>query len=687
MSIELLSPAGGMEALRAAVQNGADAVYLGERSFSARKNAENFDDEGLKEAVKYSHTRGVKVYLAMNTLVKDREITAFEQGVNLAAESGVDALIIQDFGGAYIAKSVCPKMEIHASTQMSAHNEKDVLSLLERGFSRVVLARELKKQEIEKIYKNTGASLEVFVHGALCVCVSGQCLMSSFIGGRSGNRGECAQPCRQLYESSGKSGYFLSPKDICLLEDLSELERIGVDSLKIEGRMKRAEYVATVTGVYRKYLDNPGKIEKKDIDELKGIFVRGDDFTRGYFDNKNTPEIMNYHTSNDDISSKADKEVLKRAKMTYREGVENKKIPVSAFLSLKRGENAVLTLSDGENTAVIYGEKPQEAVNVPINEAAARERISKMGQTPYFVEQFDCEIDSSITMSAKDINTLRRDCTEKLSEMRTALGIPEIKEFEYDYKKSENKNVSIIASVLNEEQLEASEGADFVYMPLSLYEKVARLENYIPILPKVTYDVKRFTERLKKSGATRAVATTVGWIKALKDENIECIGDYGFNIFNSLSACEYKECGVKHLTLSPELNFGEIRDICKKTDADCEILAYGRMQMMTTRACIIKGIRGKCSCEKPLYLKDKKGANFFVSADTDEHLNMIYNTSPTFMADKIDLLKGTGCKYFRLVFTDEKADEVRKIIDMYKGERECEMPKSFTRGYFMNSKK
>ncbi len=286
---ELLSPAGGREAFIAAVQNGADAVYFGAKQFNARNSAENFEEPDMAEMVKYASVRGVKTYLTLNTLVSDREMPFFAESVEAAAKSGVSALIIQDLGGAKIAKEVCPELEIHASTQMSAHNEKDVSALLKYGFSRVVLARELKREEIKKIYMNTGAELEVFVHGALCVCVSGQCLMSSFIGGRSGNRGRCAQPCRKLYTADGKNGYFLSPRDLCLLDEIESLQEAGVKSLKIEGRMKSPEYVAAVTAMYRKYLDNPKRAEKSDIEELEKVFVRGDGFTKGYYSGLNAP--------------------------------------------------------------------------------------------------------------------------------------------------------------------------------------------------------------------------------------------------------------------------------------------------------------------------------------------------------------------------------------------------------------
>lgn len=685
--IELLSPSGGMEALRAAVQNGADAVYLGEKSFSARQSAENFDSDGLKAAVKYAHERGVLVYLAMNTLVNKDECDKFASGVCLAAESGVDALIIQDFGGAKIAKEVCPSLERHASTQMSAHNEKDVEILLEQGFSRVVLARELKCEEIAKIYRNTKASLEVFVHGALCVCVSGQCLMSSFIGGRSGNRGRCAQPCRQLYTAEGKRGYYLSPRDLCLIDEIKSLSDTGVDSLKIEGRMKSPEYVATVTGIYRKYLDNPKEATREDVETLEKIFVRGDGFTKAYYKNINTPHMMNYDLSNDGISYKSDKEVLKKAEMSYREGVENKKIPVSAFFTMKENEKACLVLSDGENTVTKFGAIPEKALNVPLTHDAAKERIGKMGQTPFETEHFEADLDAALTMSAKDINALRREAAEELLKLRGEIKEHRVNDFSYSYPKKTRSGLKIAVSVMNKEQLLGAGEADFVYMPLDLYEKVEKKDNYIVQLPKVTYDIDAYIKRLKALGAKAVLASTVGTAAALIEAGIECIGDYGLNTFNPISANEYKKLGINHIVLSPELTCDGIRAITDNTDMVCEVLAYGRQLMMTTRACIIKGVRGRCDCDRPLLLRDKMGAGFLVYSDKYEHINMIYNTSVTFMADKMNVLKSLNADVLRLVFTDENKEKVSDIISMYKGKKEIEMPKSFTRGYFANSKK
>lgn len=683
---ELLSPAGGPEALRAAVQAGADAVYLGEKNFSARSGAENFTPDELKEAVRYAKIRGCGVYLALNTLIFDKEIDLFSESVKLAADAGVDALIIQDFGGGKIAKEICPKMPLHASTQMSAHNEKDVEALLEAGFSRVVLARELKREEIIKIKRNTGAEIEVFVHGALCVCASGQCLMSSFIGGRSGNRGRCAQPCRQRYLSEGKQGYFLSPKDLCLLDEIGDMTEIGINSLKIEGRMKRAEYVAAVTKIYRKYLDERKKAAKGDIDELKKIFVRGSEFTKGYYSGYNTPEIMNPGVSNDNISEKTDKDALKRAREIYRDGAENKKTEIDARFKLKSGEKSALTLCDGKNEVTAEGRIPENALKSPLDRTLLRDWVGKLGQTPYELKGFEADIDDGLTLSAKDINAMRREAAKRLSDARGAAEKRETYEFKYSFPHNMRGKSLIAAQIMNEKQLEGVRGADIVYMPVEVYEKSDKRDNYSPSLPKVTYNIEKYILRLKRAGAKRALCPTIGAARALAEAGIEPIGDYSLNITNSVSANEYEKAGISHLTLSPELSCAQLRAVASSCGAKCEILVYGRMMLMTTRACIIKEVRGKCDCDTALVLKDRTGAEFLVYSDKFEHINTIYNGAVTFMADKLDSVRGIA-DIMRLVFTSENPREVERIIAMHKGEAEVKMPKSFTRGYFFGNKK
>ena len=368
-----MSPAGGPEALRAAVQNGADAVYLGLKRFSARQNAENFSDSELAEAVRYCHVRGAKAYLTLNTLMRPGEERFVATAVTAAAESGVDGLIIQDLGVAELARQLYADLPRHASTQLSAHNTADVLSLMEKGFSRVVLSRELSAEEIGKIYGETGCELEAFVHGALCVSFSGRCLMSSFIGGRSGNRGCCAQPCRKLYECGGKSGYFLSPRDLCLVKRLDEMRRAGIVSFKIEGRMKSPEYVAVVTGVYRRALDGE-KVTAEDMKKLSDIFSRGDGFTEGYFSGLNTPEIMNVKISNDNISADVPRELLTEARNSYRDGVERRRVAVNMRFFARAGGKMALEVTDADGNSVrAEGGEPSPAQKSPMTaESSAR---------------------------------------------------------------------------------------------------------------------------------------------------------------------------------------------------------------------------------------------------------------------------------------------------------------------------
>lgn len=685
-SIELLSPAGGREAFVAAVQNGADAVYFGAKNFNARNGAENFDAAAMREAVSYASVRNVKTYLTLNTLVSDNELNDFYKTLEEAASCGVSGLIVQDLGGARIAKEVCPTIELHASTQMSAHNEKDVEALLQYGFSRVVLARELKRREIERIYKNTHAELEVFVHGALCICVSGQCLMSSFIGGRSGNRGSCAQPCRRLYTAEGKRGYFLSPRDLCLLDEIRSLKDAGVQSLKIEGRMKSPEYVAAVTAMYRKYIDDPHAAEEKDIEELEKVFVRGDGFTKGYYAGLNTPEIMNYDIANDNISQKADKDILKKAALTFRDGAENKKVPVDAFFTLKRGKKALLELTDGVNSVKVEGSSPENAVNVPLTYANAKERISKTGGTPYIIRSFGADIDDKITISAKEINALRRNAIELLTKKCGEIHPHAIFPLKIEKRYVKRENMYLAAQVMNKEQLKAAGGADMIYMPLTLYEKADIGVNSAVVLPKVIYDMESYIKRLKAARVKTVLASTIGTAQAVIEAGFECMGDFGLNVYNAVSAAEYSKMGLKGVTLSPECSVEAIRDITCSCTVPCEVMAYGRMMMMVTRACVIKGARRRCSCERPLVLKDRLGAEFLVYGDDTEHLNNIYNSAVTFTADKLGMLKSLNASGIRLTFTDESPEETKRIIAMYKGEAEPVLPQKYTRGYFAEKK-
>ena len=678
--LELLAPAGKWESLVAAVQNGADAVYLGEQSFSARKNAANFTWEEIRNAVRYCHIRGVRVFLALNTLVAEDELPLFEKAVVKAAECGVDALIIQDLGAAKIAKTVCPDMPIHASTQLTASNVYDVKDFQNRGFSRVVLSRELSEEEINHIYTETDAKIETFAHGALCISFSGKCLMSSFIGGRSGNRGMCAQPCRQMYSCGKNKGYLLSPRDLCLADDLEKMADAGVRSFKIEGRMKSPEYVATVTGIYRKYLDSFDNLSTEDEDKLKKIFVRGDGFTKAYFAGQNTPEMMNYTLSNDNISSRADDAVLKEARNTFRNGVENKKIPVNASLKLQYGSPSVLTLSDGEFTAEVFGAEGETAQNTPLSEDRAHTQIGKMGQTPFELRDFEFSADENITLPVSELNRLRRECAELLQNKRGEVVSRETFSFEYPIEKNKQKTTPYLAvEVLTKEQFLAVKNADRVLVPLSLWQEITPDKRCYVVLPKVVLDEKFVEKQLSEIPAQYGVyASTSGMISLAKKLGRRVCADWSNNIYNSVSASCFESCDT--LTLSPELSLSSVREIVRKTDTPCEILCHGYQTVMTSRACLIRGITGKCDCTKPISIKDKTGAEFTIIGDKDTHLNTVLNSRITFMADKLNEVRKSGVAGIRLVFTTQSGEEAENTVKMYKEKTDIVKPSSFTRG-------
>lgn len=684
--IELLSPAGKWESLTAAVQNGADAVYIGEKSFSARKNAANFTWEEIKDAVRYCHVRGVRVFLALNTLIGEDELENFEKSVKNAALAGVDALIIQDLGAAAIAQKVCPDMPLHASTQLTSSNKYDVAALQDFGFSRIVLSRELSENEIRRIYDATGAELEAFAHGALCISFSGKCLMSSFIGGRSGNRGMCAQPCRQKYFSCGKNGYLLSPRDLCLADELKKMHEAGVVSFKIEGRMKSPEYVATVTNVYRKYLDTFLPLHCDDEKTLEKIFVRGDGFTKAYFSQKNTPEIMNYSISNDNLSAKADEDVLKHARASYREGLENKKIPVDAVLTIRCGQSAELTLSDGIYTITARGAAGEAARSTPLSEQRAAEQTGKLGQTPFFLSEFKFVADENVTLPISELNALRREAAQLLENKRGEIRARSTYSFEYPLTKKECvSNYYLAVQVHTAEQFESAQDADRILVPLSLWDKITPNEKCFVLLEQVVTDDEMIEKLLSKIPAEFGVyATGSGMISLAKKQGRAVCADWGTNIYNSISANHFaKECDV--ITLSVELSLGDIKKIVQKTDTQCEIVCYGYQTVMTSRACLIRGITGKCDCRRPISIRDKTGAQFTILGDSQSHLNTVLNSRPTFMADKMREVYKSGVNGIRLVFTTESGENVKKIIDMYKGKAEIVKPPLYTRGYLLNT--
>ncbi|MBE7038612.1 MAG: U32 family peptidase [Ruminococcaceae bacterium] len=685
--IEVLSPAGDFETFKAAVNNGADAIYLGGKSFSARKNAQNFTNEEIIDAVKYAHLRNVKVYVTLNTLVMDNELEEVFEFIKFCYEANVDALIIQDLAVLRIVKDYFPDFPCHASTQMTISSLEGVKLAKEMGFSRVVLSRELSFEEIKYIADNTDAELEVFVHGALCVCYSGQCLLSSIIGSRSGNRGACAQPCRlnyNLIDYDGKkvfkdSKYLLSPKDLCLADEIEQLKKIGIKSLKIEGRMKNKEYVSLVTGAYSDAVKR-GSVSDDTLMELENIFSRSG-FTKAYFDNNINRNMLNFDKNNDLVYKNIDNKVLKKAEEMSR--LDARKTRINAFVSVKKNKEIFVRLFDNENNCIEYlsNVTPQSANNAPLDFDSLKSQFSRLGDTAFCLDEFECEIDDNLFVSKKDLNEIRRQAVILLEDkILLSNRKKEYKNFEFCFCKNSFGEHKFTASVCTKEQLDyvmENEFFDKIFVPYNLYIKNKELlknnQKIVCVLPKV---IRK--EKINLSDIKKVSISNIGQIPLCK--NKEIYGEANLNITNSISLNEYKKYGLKAIMLSNELTLTQIE--CNKKSIDCEILVYGKIEVMNTKACIYKSAFGKCGCreDKFLYLEDRMKKRFPVLQDSFTCTSHIFNSSPLFMADKLNELKNTKVKYLRFAFTDENVDEIKNVIALYKSGSKCNF--EFTRGHY-----
>ena len=676
--IELLSPAGNYRALMAAVQSGADAVYIGGPQFNARQSADNFTIEDIKKYADYCHLYGVDLHVAVNTLIKERELSALAEYVRELNRANVDALIIQDLGAAREIKEICPDMPLHASTQMTVTSAEGVRYLEKQGFSRVVLARELSKSEIENIVKNTSAEIEVFVHGALCMCYSGQCLMSSIIGGRSANRGRCAQPCRLPYGlGDTKNIYALSPKDLALVNELNELKRIGVKSLKIEGRLKRAEYVSAVTGIYRKYLDSGEKITDADMTELRNAFSRSG-FTDGYFNNKTGAAMMSHKTPGN-VSGNIFTDAAKRR---AEENANIRKIPVNIYASLKADDVLRVTITDGDyNSVSVEGTiKSEKAKNMPMDSQRLTAQLNKLGSTPFLAEEIYADIDEVITVPVREINEVRRSACEMLISERIKRDVKTEMEFSRQHKnKNENERVWLTAECETIEQAREciAAGIDVLYVPQAVFENIRTSGG-----TKIVLRAADIFEKVETS-AENVMVSSPAAADYYKDKQL--YGGARLNVYNSLTADEFKH--MELVTLSPELNIGEARAVAKNTDARSEVIAYGRLTLMLMNNCPVKAL-GKCGGHKNInILTDRKNQEFPVLCSPSCKARLI-NSKPVFTADKMDDILSIGAKAARLIFTVETAEETAEILKLYKKAMNGENvsnpfgENSFTRGHY-----
>ncbi len=689
--MELLAPAGSMEALRAAVCNGADAVYLGADTFNARMNARNFSAADLQEAVVYCHVRGVKVHLTLNTLVLDREMPRAAELIRMAATCGVDAFIVQDLGVVSLCRQLAPDVPVHASTQMSIHSLEGVQEAAALGCSRVVLARELPAEEIAHICKRSPVEIEVFVHGALCMCYSGQCYLSSVIGRRSGNRGQCAQPCRLPYGYGRfeSTRYPLSLKDNCLADELDELRRMGVASIKIEGRMKRPEYVAIVTRAYRTVL-NGGKLTPADLQELETAFSR-QGFTDGYFKGQTGSDMFGRRQEGEDTS-----ELFASARATYEQG-ETQRIGVRFYAMIRRGEPARLAVEDPDgNLCRTYGPVPEQAVYRSLTPQDLEQQLKKTGGTPYLCTSVRSSLDPDLMLPASAINAMRRDVIAELTAKRGRAAPAHLNAYDepprYDGISGEPQ---LTVAVRTAEQITSrmlSMKPTVLYVPLSelaehpeLRQRVGVETQLAAILPRVIWSgelvpVARQLRMVYDMGVRQVLAGNLGQLHIARAAGFAVRGDFGLNIVNSRAMRYLREQGFDSQLLSFELTLPQIRDISKAVPA--EVLIYGRLPLMVMENCIIKNRTGTCTCQTgTVRLVDRVGEEFPIVKDPGTCRNVLLNGKKLYLLDKKDAFRGMGLWALRLQFTTENPGEIDKVLMDYQGRAVFDAG-SYTRGLY-----
>ena len=683
--IEILAPVGNEEMLRAAVFSGADAVYLGFSGFNARTSANNFNADTLKDAVAFCHARGVAVHVALNTTVYGGELPALEQAIRAVAASGADAVICQDLAVATLIGKIAPQLPRHGSTQMSVHSLQGALELKELGFTRVVLARELSMPEVEHITKHCGIETECFVHGALCMCVSGQCYMSAFLGGRSGNRGSCAGPCRLPFEANalpeGKPGrlHHLSLKDNSVIDKLDKLQALGVASAKIEGRLRTPEYVAAAVSAC--LAGREGRAYDRDL--LKNAFSRSG-FTSGYLDGKIDGTMFG-------VRSEADAEQTKKTLPMLRELYrrERSRVPVKMKLEIEEGgEKLTVTDADGSK-AFAYGDaEPQPARTDPTE--SLHRSLAKTGGTPFAVEDQDIAVEMDggpwfIPGSA--VNELRREALDALLKKREVLRPwPTTEEHVPALPlRTLPPHRTLRARFESWEQVpeRALDGIEYLILPIAQADRVPRewRAKTLLELPRVMFG------RLEEDTARRIAATQDAGFAGYEVSNIAHLrlcrglpmsGSFGLNITNQLAAQFYADNGLGSILILPEVKDSDISTIAPTHNGrpvPTGVLVYGHMPLMITRACPLQNIHDCAHCDKTGVLTDRKAKKFPVRCGLG--VRTIYNPVPIYMGDKPGALTvDYGVAYFTL----ESREEAAKILEMIRTHAPFEG--DFTRGLY-----
>jgi putative protease len=686
---ELLAPAGNLEIFKGVIESGADAVYVGGSMFGARAYANNFTEEELLEAIDFAHLRGVKVYLTVNTLIKNSEFSKLYDYLLVYYKRGLDAVIVQDLGVVKAIHEYFPSMEIHTSTQMTVTGADGVRFLSQFGVTRVVMAREVSLAEMKRIHEETGMELEAFVHGALCYSYSGQCLFSSILGGRSGNRGRCAQPCRLPYTVEGKKDeYILSLKDMCGIKALDKLHDAGVYSLKIEGRMKQLEYACGVVKYYRSYIDSKKPVSDADYDRIKALGNRCGFTDRYYFDH-NGSDMVTYVKPNF-VSNAAEPSPEKR------------KLSIEGELVLREGEPGSLTVKRGDVTYKASIEPVSAALKAPLDKKAAIDRINKTGDTDFEFSHIKAQIGENVFVPNGALNKLRRDAISGLCDkllkkyyrndaryvdISSMCELPEhvVKsDAAHEYGAVNAKDYTTICSCMTRAQLDTLIGYecfDVFYLDFDMYDRKTLIQQFAD-------DVKSLTKRNKKvylmlptifradsSDYFVSIAKELDKVSfegfVVKNyeeiyltENLftgkKVILDHNMYTFNDVSKSAFFEHGVSGDTVPLELNS---REIMHRNNIGSQMIVYGYYPLMTTANCVHKNTKGCDKKQKLIYLKDRYNKSFAVCNNCKECYNTIYNSLPTMLIKNINKLKEAGIRSFRYSFTIETPKQIKAVMD------------------------
>ena len=683
---ELLAPAGSLEILKGVIESGADAVYVGGSMFGARAYANNFTEEELLEAIDFAHLRGVKVYLTVNTLIKNSEFSKLYDYLLPYYKRGLDAVIVQDLGVVKAIHEYFPSMELHTSTQMTVTGADGVRFLSQFGVTRVVMAREVSLAEMKRIHEETGMELEAFVHGALCYSYSGQCLFSSILGGRSGNRGRCAQPCRLPYTVEGKKDeYILSLKDMCGIKALDKLHDAGVYSLKIEGRMKQLEYACGVVKYYRSYIDSKKPVSDADYDRIKALGNRCGFTDRYYFDH-NGSDMVTYVKPNF-VSNAAEPSPEKR------------KLSIEGELVLREGEPGSLTVKRGDVTYKASIEPVSAALKAPLDKKAAIDRINKTGDTDFEFSHIKAQIGENVFVPNGALNKLRRDAISGLcdkllkkyyrndaryADISSMCELPEhVVKSDAAHDEAIN-DYTTICSCMTRTQLDTLIGYDcfdVFYLDFDMYDRKTLIQQFAD-------DVQSLTKRNKKvylmlPTIFRADSSDYFVTIAKELDNVSFEGfvvknyeelyltenlftgkkvilDHNMYTFNDVSKSAFFEHGVSGDTVPLELNS---REIMHRNNIGSQLIVYGYYPLMTTANCVHKNTKGCDKKQKLIYLKDRYNKSFAVCNNCKECYNTIYNSLPTMLTKNISKLKEAGIRSFRYSFTIETPKQIKAVMD------------------------